>query len=104
MLNYIVGKGRKPLNKGFNTYVTPYVKEKLVKRLKEMGKKVFALGDSIIDIPMLEEADIGIIVAMEKINKSVDNYISNNPNSKLFQFEYNYYKYQGITERRRIWL
>lgn len=47
------------------------VKRLVAKKLREKGKYVVALGDSMVDMPMLMEADEGYLVAYEKINKSV---------------------------------
>lgn len=56
-------------------YVTPLLKKAIVLELQNRGKKVTAIGDSMIDVPMLESANFGYIVAHEKVNKAVEKYI-----------------------------
>ena len=82
--------------------VTPSVKREVSKQLKEMGKTVVAVGDSIIDIPMLESADRGYIVAHEKINKATMEYFEQTPNSKICQVSYSQHKYDNVTIKGKI--
>lgn len=56
-------------------YVTPLLKKAIVLELQNRGKEVTAIGDSMIDVPMLESANFGYIVAHEKVNKAVEKYI-----------------------------
>ena len=42
----------------------------------DKGKHVVAIGDSMIDIPMLEAANKGYLVAHEKLNKAVESYLA----------------------------
>ncbi|SIO92499.1 hypothetical protein VSP9026_00110 [Vibrio spartinae] len=56
--------------------VTPYFKKAIAQRLRDKGKHVVAIGDSMIDIPMLEIANQGYLVAHEKLNKAVESYIA----------------------------
>ncbi|MBN2769240.1 MAG: HAD hydrolase family protein, partial [Spirochaetes bacterium] len=79
--------------------ITPSVKKHVTSELKRKGKKVIALGDSIIDIPMLEESDEGYIVAHEKVNSCVKKYFENNPETRISQLEYSKFKYESIKIR-----
>lgn len=56
--------------------VTPLFKKELSNLLRDKGKHVVAIGDSMIDIPMLEAANQGYLVAHEKLNKAVEAYLA----------------------------
>lgn len=76
--------------------ITPQVKAEVVKQLQATGKKVSAIGDSVIDIPMLEAADYGFIIAHEKLSNGVVQYFKNNSNTKIKQLPYSNHKYPEI--------
>lgn len=76
--------------------ITPSVKKEVVSLLKNMGKTVIAIGDSVIDIPMLEAADNGYIVAHEKLSNAVINYFDKFPDTSIKQVSYSNYKYEGV--------
>lgn len=82
--------------------VTPTVKKEVVNLLKNMGKTVYAVGDSIIDIPMLEEADFGFIVAHQKLNSAVKEYFKRSTKTKILQTENSNYKYDSVKIVREI--
>lgn len=67
------------------TFVTPIFKKCFVDALRNNDCLVTAIGDSIIDIPMLESSDNGFIVAHNKINKAVLKYFEENSKSKISQ-------------------
>ena len=48
-------------------FVTPMFKKSVAMALKSKGIRVTAIGDSIIDVPMLEASDLGILVAHSKL-------------------------------------
>ncbi len=73
--------------------VTPAFKKAVVMALKSKDIKVTALGDSVIDIPMLEASDLGLLVAHSKLNKAVCTYLTQSENSNLQQVFSNEYKY-----------
>lgn len=56
--------------------VTPLFKKEIANLLRDKGKHVVAIGDSMIDIPMLEAANQGYLVAHEKLNKAVEAYLA----------------------------
>ncbi|SMS02538.1 hypothetical protein VIM7927_03871 [Vibrio mangrovi] len=56
--------------------VTPLFKKAIAKLLREKGKHVVAIGDSMIDIPMLEAANQGYLIAHEKLNTAVESYFT----------------------------
>lgn len=56
--------------------VTPLFKKAIANLLREKGKHVVAIGDSMIDIPMLEAAHQGYLIAHEKLNKAVESYFT----------------------------
>ncbi|CAI2331009.1 conserved hypothetical protein [Vibrio parahaemolyticus] len=60
----------------FEYLVTPLFKKEIASLLREKGKHVVAIGDSMIDIPMLEAADQGYLIAHEKLNKAVESYLT----------------------------
>lgn len=68
-----------------NFFVTPLFKKHIALAFKTFGVKVTAIGDSVIDIPMLETADQGYIVAHTKFNQAVCGYFSGNPHSQIQQ-------------------
>lgn len=70
-------------NIGF--FVTPILKKYIAQELKSRKLKVIAIGDSIIDIPMLECADESYIVAYKKLNTAVLDYFNKNKSSDIKQ-------------------
>jgi hypothetical protein len=86
-----------------NFVVSRMVKYYLVKFLRENGKYVIAVGDSIVDIDMLNEADKGFIVAQDKVNETMKAYLSTFK-TKIMQLEYSKLHYDGITIKRSIFL
>ncbi|MCP3686176.1 MAG: AAA family ATPase [bacterium] len=73
--------------------VTPAFKKAVVKALKAKGIRVTALGDSVIDIPMLEASDLGLLVAHSKLNKAVCSYLKQSESSNLQQVFSTVHKY-----------
>lgn len=73
-------------------FVTPLFKKYFVDELKNNKLSVTAIGDSIIDVPMLESSDKGFIIAHNKINKTVMEYFKNNESkiAQLFATEWHY--------------
>lgn len=67
-------------------FVTPLFKKLFATTLIEKGFNVTAVGDSIIDIPMLELAHNGYVVAHEKTNKAVSHYFDLNNQTRIKQF------------------
>lgn len=82
----------------FTYLITPQVKRQVVLEMQKQGKRVIAIGDSMIDIPMLEVADQGVIVAHEKLNNSVNDYLGNIAHSKITQLSYSNYKYETLKQ------
>ena len=81
------------INKTRTYFVTPLLKKYITLTFKACGIQVIAIGDSIIDIPMLETAEQGYIVAHKKLNKAVSKYFLDNPNShikQIFATQWNY--------------
>ncbi len=73
--------------------VTPLVKKAVVRLLQEQGKTVVAVGDSLIDMPMLEEADHGYLVAHEKLNTAVVSYLKKRKTKiKQLKLSHHFYK------------
>lgn len=66
-------------------FVTPMLKKQIALAFQNNGVQVMAVGDSVIDIPMLEVANRGYIVAHKKLNLAVCRYFSSNPNSTIRQ-------------------
>ena len=58
--------------------------------------EVFACGDSMTDIYMLEAASQGVIYAPGKIRSSVQEYLNRHPETKIKQFEQNNFRYNNI--------
>jgi len=96
----VIGKGR--ANDG-GIYVSTQVKQAIVEELKAMGKMVIAIGDSPIDIGMLEAADKGYLIAMQKLSSGVKSYLTGTPDTKIMQLKYSSFKYDKITEAESIW-
>jgi hypothetical protein len=97
----LIGKGRGKMNGYFVSTTTKYT---LAEALKRMGKKVIAIGDSMIDIQMLETADSGFIVTGEKINAGVQDYFETvGKNTQIRQLIYNPHKYNNILAVASIW-
>jgi len=73
--------------------VTPLLKKQLVIELQNRSKIVSAIGDSMIDVPMLEVAGNGYIVAHQKLNSEVVSYfewMKDTQIQQLFCGAYNY--------------
>jgi hypothetical protein len=75
----------------------------LVKLLHEQGKHVIAVGDSMVDIDMLNEADKGFIVAQDKFNESINKYLSKTK-TKIMQLEYSKLYYHGVALKKSLFL
>lgn len=73
----------------------------LIKFLHEEGKYVIAVGDSMVDIDMLNKADKGFIVAQDKINESIKAYLKT-AKTKIMQLEYNKLYYDNIAIQRSL--
>jgi len=65
--------------------VTPLFKKYFAKAFIDHEYCVTSIGDSIIDIPMLETSDYGFIVAHSKLNKAVMEYFNEKGDSKISQ-------------------
>ncbi|MDR0918367.1 MAG: AAA family ATPase, partial [Oscillospiraceae bacterium] len=88
----IFGKSR-TLNTDY--YISYFVKLTVVKEFHKIGKKVIAIGDSPIDIGMLEEADKGYIITSTKLSSGIERYIETHSNTKIKQLSYNPIKYNN---------
>lgn len=77
----------------FDYYVTPLLKKAIVQELKQRGKVIIAIGDSMIDVPMLEVANDGYLVAHQKLNKAVELYIFRKPNTMIKQLFKGHFSY-----------
>lgn len=76
--------------------VSDFVKGYLSKILSK-DKKVFACGDSLTDIYMLEAASYqGVIYAPGKTRSSVQDYAKVHPQTRIKQFKQNPYQYNNI--------
>jgi len=75
--------------------ITPKVKCEIVKLLKKEGKTVIAVGDSIIDIPMINAANRGYIIIHDKLNDGIKKYVTEN-NLNIKQVNYSSFKYENI--------
>jgi len=62
---------------------------------------VIAVGDSMVDIDMLNEADKGFIIAQEKKNETIKTYLGLSE-TKITQLEYSKLQYEGITIKRSL--
>jgi len=78
----IFGNSLKP---GQPYLVTPAFKKYVAQAFKAKGFTITAIGDSIIDIPMLEASHQAYIVAHSKINPTTQQYFENNPQTKIMQ-------------------
>ena len=65
--------------------VTPAFKKYVAQAFKAKGFTITAIGDSIIDIPMLEASHQSYIVAHSKINPTTQQYFEQNPQTKIMQ-------------------
>lgn len=68
-----------------NFFMTPLLKKNIAYIFKNRGFDVLSIGDSIIDIPMLEISDTAYIVAHKKINQTLLTYFEENPNTTIIQ-------------------
>lgn len=85
--------------------ISDEVKRIVAKKLREQGKYVVALGDSMVDLPMLIEANEGYIVAYEKINQSVQKELLNKQtNLKQWIHSKKYYNDVEIMGDENLWL
>lgn len=71
--------------------VSKYVKYFVVKLLKQQGKFVVAIGDSLLDGLMLKEADVGYIATTKGYRKNVEEFLRENKTIRqLKYFDYQY--------------
>jgi len=74
-------------------FVTPSLKKQIVIELQNRKKKVCAIGDSMIDIPMLEVANDGYIIAHQKLNHAVVSYFQRIKKTRIQKFSRSTYCY-----------
>ncbi len=74
--------------------ISKYVKYYVAKLLRESGKFVIAIGDSILDSLMLTESNLGYI-ATKGYRKNIEVFLKSNPQIK--QLSYFEYKYENVT-------
>jgi len=103
LFDFLIGKCVCKSISDLNIFVTPSIKEQLAKELRKLGYFVIAIGDSIIDMGMIQNADKGILVASTKIDKRILDYMKNIENSKIAQPVYNNVKYPNVEEVSSIW-
>ena len=92
---------------GFNNktkiVVTPFLK-KLVSRYLSKTNRVLAIGDSIIDLGMLLEADKGYLISATKLDQRIINYYERDGiTKKLFQPKHSLFKYDFLEEDDIKW-
>jgi hypothetical protein len=85
------------------TIVSRFVKYQMAKLLRGMGKYVIAVGDSSIDVQMLEEADKGYIIANSKLNDGMVKYF-NCKNSRIMQLSYSDVQYSDIPSQKSLFV
>jgi len=78
--------------------IADFTKGYIAQILADRGKYVFACGDSLADIYMLESSSCGVIYAPQKIRSSVASYLNNHLQTKIKQFAFNSIKYENIGE------
>ncbi len=83
-------------------FITATVKRMMVEELRMMGKYIIAVGDGILDVSMLEQANKAYLVAQQKLSDPVIRYLSENKSS-IKQLEYNKYKYDNTEIVGSIW-
>lgn len=76
--------------------ISDFTKGYIAQILVNCGKNVFACGDSLADIYMLESSSLGVIYAPQKIRSSVANYLNTHLQTKIEQFAFNPIKYENI--------
>jgi phosphoserine phosphatase len=77
------------------------VKYHLARLLRAAGKYVIAVGDSDIDLAMLEASDRGFIVAQEKRRPSLERYFQT-PDTKIMQLAYSVFQYDGLETKQSL--
>ena len=83
--------------------VTPLIKRLVAKYLAK-NSKVVAVGDSVIDLGMLTEADKGYLIAMNKLDKRIiAQYGKGNISKTLLQPKYSTFKYDFTKEDDLAW-
>ena len=83
--------------------ITPFAKKLVAKYLSKTNQTI-AIGDSIIDLGMVMEADKGYLVSMGKLDKRIINaYESGKITKVLFQPRYSAYKYEFLQEGDIKW-
>ena len=83
--------------------VTPFIK-KLVARYLSETSRVMGIGDSIIDLGMIQEAYKGYLVSMNKLDKRIIRAKAIGAiNKKISQPKYSTFKYDFIQEEDVSW-
>lgn len=85
-----------------NLIISATAKRILVEELQKAGKKVIAIGDGVLDMPMLEAADGGFIVAEDKLSNSVIKYLAEHK-PKVRQLSYSRFKYENAEVVNSVW-
>ncbi|WP_418656675.1 phosphoribosyltransferase [Campylobacter showae] len=68
-----------------NFFITPLLKKYITKELRKNNISVVALGDSMTDIFMLNEADNAYVVAHQKPNDSLEKYLAEHQDGNIVQ-------------------
>lgn len=84
-------------------FVSDVVKGFIAKNLQLRGKKVISIGDSMIDIFMLENSKNAYVIAEKTQSKSLKNYLISNPVDNIRQPSYNMIKFEGVKSVRCIY-
>jgi len=98
IFDFLVGKGCFEDSKNMDALITPIVKRLVAIKLRSLCIHTSAIGDSIIDIGMLESSENGYLVANEKLDKRIVEYFSKNQGCHIVQFSSNMYKYYMVPE------
>ena len=66
-------------------FITPLMKKYITREFRNNNISIVALGDSMTDIFMLNEADNAYVVAHQKPNDSLEKYLSKHQDSNIIQ-------------------
>jgi len=102
IFDVLIGKGLISNEKDIDAYMTPIIKGIIAEKLSKTFS-VKAVGDSIIDMPMLIKSNQGYLIVNQKLDERIIKFLGKNNYTHLHQFSYNVIKYDQIKEVDSIW-
>lgn len=83
--------------------ISKFTKYQIVKILQQQGKYVMAVGDSMVDVMMLEAANTAFLIANDKLNDSIERYLKSHK-TDFSQLQYSSCQYLNVPSKKSLFL